>query len=120
MPLQRQYLEGQASYEQVVGKMAEELVNAEIFSKRKADLQQWLVAEFGKDFANLIKKSLPQIKDKINKFFSDADEAEKGVSKKINDAAFGITSGWHRFTSDINEWWRNGFKFSHSMGAGYN
>lgn len=121
MPLQEKYLKGQATYEQVVGNMANELVNAEIFSKRKADLQQWLVAEFGNDFAQLIKKSLPKIKDKINKFFSDTDEAEKGISKKINDGVFGITSGWKRFTSDMSEFWRNGFKFSHSMGqAGYN
>lgn len=118
MPLQEKYLKGQAAYEQVVGEMANELVNAEIFSKRKADLQQWLVSEFGNDFAQLIKKSLPKIKDKINKFFSDTEEAEKGISKKINDGIFGITSAWNRFKVDMEEWWKTGHRY-HQMGSEY-
>lgn len=118
MPWQEKYLKGQATYEEVVGNMANELVNAEIFSKRKADLQQWLVAEFGKDFASLIKKSLPKIKDKINSFFSDAEEKEKGISKKIDDAVRGITSGWTRFKADIADFWKYGHR-GHAMGDYY-
>lgn len=118
MPLQEKYLKGQATYEQVVGEMANELVNAEIFSKRKADLQQWLVAEFGNDFAQLIKKSLPKIKGKINSFFSDAENKEKGISKKIDDGVRGITSAWTKFKADIADIWKYGHR-GHTMGESF-
>lgn len=110
MPLQEKFLSGQASYEQVVGELAHELVNADIFSKKKADLESWLVGAFGDDFKNLIHDTIEHLNPKGKKSFwewsKDAvkevvDRAKKEGKKNFNPRyimkkQFGITFPHHR------------------------
>lgn len=110
MPLQEKFLSGQASYEQVVGELAHELVNADIFSKKKADLESWLVGAFGDDFKNLIHDIIEHLNPKGKKSFwewsKDAvkevvDRAKKEGKKNFNPRyimkkQFGITFPHHR------------------------
>lgn len=101
MPLQQKYLSGQASYEQVVGEMAPELVNAEIFSKRKSDVQQWLVSTFGKDFESFIRGNWSVIKGKMKSIFGDSPTVADWVSDKIES----VNKKWESNKPSITAQW---------------
>lgn len=101
MPLQEKYLSGQASYEQVVGEMAHELVNAEIFSKRKSDVQQWLVSTFGKDFESFIRENWNVIKGKLKSVFGDSPTVADWVSDRIES----VNKNWESKKPSITAQW---------------
>lgn len=95
MPLQEKYLNGQATYEQVVGELAHELVNAEIFSKRKADIQSWLVSTFGADFEGLIRDVIADIFPKDKGKQETAWQTVKGTVKGFfGRVKQGIANNW--------------------------
>lgn len=112
MPWQEKYLKGQATYEEVVGNMANELVDAEIFSKRKSDVQQWLVSTFGKDFESLIRENWKVIKDKLKNVFGDSPTIADWVSDKIE----GVNKKWEAHKPSITAQWQL-FKHSPSTWA---
>lgn len=112
MPLQQKYLKGQATYEEVVGNMANELVDAEIFSKRKSDVQQWLVSTFGKDFESLIRENWKVIKGKLKSVFGDSptladwvSDRISDVNKKWQDKKPSITAQWELFKNSPSAWY---------------
>lgn len=112
LPWQEKYLKGQATYEEVVGNMANELVDAEIFSKRKSDVQQWLVSTFGKDFESLIRENWKVIKGKLKSVFGDSptvadwvSDRISAVNKKWQDKKPSITAQWNLFKQNPFMWY---------------